>query len=760
MFAKAKPIYITNKRKTVNFEAGFRCDFEADETEKYSLLVTGSTYYKIYLNGVFLSYGPARSSHGYMKCDNIELPVRHGKNRLAIEVAGYNCPSYYTIPVPSFLCAEILRKNEALFYTGRDFKGIRLDGMRNIVCQRYSFQRPFGEVWNFDANDERYNWKTSDNICYDSVSVCPVEEEFIKRDVFFSERSVTAASEFIESGKVVKKDGSFIKELPLYKSASVFKTGYLIESMPEFPPSELYGDFIADGTKRTTLKSGEYIIFALPTVKSGFIMNKITALSDSKLHIFFAEHNYKNGMIFDAIGKLCSIVKYNLAKSEKEYELESFEPYSCKYIGLAVTEGEVAFDTPRLRSLSYPSEKASCTSLMCDDKELSDIFEASRITFCESTFDIYMDCPGRERGGWLCDSYFTARSEDFFASENVVEKAFLENFVMAKEFPNIPSGMLPMVYPSETATNDSGFIPQWAMWYVVELCEYIKNRSRSSAEKYRKLCYDLLLWFEKYENSDGLLESMDGWNFIEWSKANDWVTGLNYPTNMLYCGMLRSMATLFDDKELLCRAEDIKAKIIDQSFDGKFFHDHAHRGKDDSLSLLPDISETCQYYAMFFGIADKEDARFDGFCEMMLCEFGPKRGAAHPEIARSAPFIGNYLRLFVLLENKRFDILLENVRLYFGYMAKETGTLWEFPTLERVAGSLCHGFASLAGVFGCYALSGISLVDKKKKLVEIDKNFLCGINFTFRMKTENGDITVSEKNGVKEILLPDGWKTV
>ena len=46
----------------------------------------------------------------------------------------------------------------------------------------------------------------------------------------------------------------------------------------------------------------------------------------------------------------------------------------------------------------------------------------------------------------------------------------------------------------------------------------------------------LFEYFQAYENSDGLLEKLPGWVFVEWSKANEFVQDVNYPSNMLYAG--------------------------------------------------------------------------------------------------------------------------------------------------------------------------------------------------------------------------------
>jgi alpha-L-rhamnosidase len=75
-----------------------------------------------------------------------------------------------------------------------------------------------------------------------------------------------------------------------------------------------------------------------------------------------------------------------------------------------------------------------------------------------------MDCPTRERAGWLCDSFFTARAEKVFTGENAIEYNFLENFLLPEKFEHLPKGMLPMCYPSDH--YDKVFIPNWAMWFV------------------------------------------------------------------------------------------------------------------------------------------------------------------------------------------------------------------------------------------------------------------------------------------------------
>ena len=114
MFAKAKPVWLKNKSITKNLQAGFRFDFVADADKEYILRITASTLYRVFINGEFAGYGPARAGHGYIRFDEIALNVKTGINQLAVEVAGYNCSAFYVRAIKSFLCAEVLEKGEVI----------------------------------------------------------------------------------------------------------------------------------------------------------------------------------------------------------------------------------------------------------------------------------------------------------------------------------------------------------------------------------------------------------------------------------------------------------------------------------------------------------------------------------------------------------------------------------------------------------------------------------------------------------------------
>ena len=136
--------------------------------------------------------------------------------------------------------------------------------------------------------------------------------------------------------------------------------------------------------------------------------------------------------------------------------------------------------------------------------------------------------------------------------------------------------MLPMCYPADH--NDGVFIPNWALWFVVELEEYLaRSGDRATVDALRPRVLRLLDYFKKFRNDDGLLEKLESWVFVEWSAANDFVQDVNYPSNMLYAKALAAAGRMYGLPELTDDAERIRETIRRQSFEGEFFVDNAIR---------------------------------------------------------------------------------------------------------------------------------------------------------------------------------------
>ena len=703
-FIKAKPIWLEQLEHEMNLQAGFKTTVRAEPEKTYRMVIAAAYVYRLYINGSFVCYGPARAAHGYARVDRVDITPHlvPGKNTIALETVGYNVCNYYLIKQPSFLCAEILEDDRVICATGYDFTGFRLTE-RVQKCLRYSYQRPFPDVWELDRGSIRYHWTTAE-IPSEPVAVVNSDVQFLERRSQMPEFHVVRCDNCIETGvtQPVAELPAFLFRQRTYTDPS--------ETFDCFPLSELQRTIVTDyystckipqntccRTAPITLRAGEYALLDMGRNYTGFVKTRIRAASDSDVLIAMDEKladGIPNPM---AKKNTNAIIGYYLKGHAQAYDLESFECHGFRYALVEVQRGEIVLEDFSLREYAAPLHNLPPVSI--EDETLRKIYTAAIETYRQNAVDLYMDCPTRERAGWLCDSYYTAQSEYHFTGGCNVEQDFVENFLLYTPRDGLVDnldGFLPMCYPADFLDHNT--IPQWSIWFVLELVQYLQRNPETTKETYRNLIYRLIGAFSRYENADGLVEKLPRWNFIEWSAANSWVQDINYPSNMMYARLLEIAGQLYDDQAMLKKCAALRKTILEKSFDGKLFIDNAVYNEDGIAVNTGNHSEVCQYYACFFGLIDNiDDPRFAYLKDLIFNVFGPLRQEQGilPEIEPANALMGVYIRMELLYHWGRYEQLLEEIKLYFGKMADLTGTLWENNT---ACASLNHGFASFAGV--------------------------------------------------------------
>lgn len=681
------PVYVADKSKIINCQTAYRTVFDGS-TDEFSLVLTGSTLYRVWLNGVIIHYGPARAPHGYVRVDRINFRANADVNTLVIEVAGYNCPSFYTMNIESFIQAELYNKDKCIRFTGLNggFTGVSLDKIRETRVLRYSYQRAFTETWKLDRNLD------------DSIMSLPAEplsevlhvREYLERVFPYPKLDIYSDITPYEHGNTASA-GIFNKYDKRFTRISTEVVGYPINQCPDDVLSDMFVTFHPDDNEvvlPSRIGKDEYINFRLGRLNAGFIRIKLRALVKSTVYIYFSE-KLTDGIINCGVNneEKLDIIKLDLKPTTNDIVFESFECYSLMYIGIRVLSGIVEISDISLREYICP---LSYVPLNSGDAALDKTYEAAFYTFCQNSVDTFTDCPGRERAGWLCDSYFTAKAAYHYTGSLELETAFLTDFLLAKNFPTLtggilPEGLLPMCYPGEITTGDT--INQWTMWFILELGEFAQRGG--DYEKFADIIKKALAYLEHFENSDNLLESLEQSQFIEASAANYWVNDVNYPTNMLYTKVLETSSVLLEKPELSDKADHIKTAIIKQSFDGRLFRDHAVRSADGSLVVLDDRSNICQLEAVLFDIIDIDDSHYSTFLTSLLDSF---KGL---KVEPLAGFIGYAVRILTLLKMGQKAQVINEIRETYAICAMETTTLWE--TMFVKGSSLSHGFASFIG---------------------------------------------------------------
>ena len=755
-FESAVPVWPEGETETLNSFFTFRGEFDAASGDDVRLRATAGYVYKARLNGDFAAFGPARVTPGFFRLDEWKLSPRAGRNVVEIDVAGYNCPNFYLAKQTLFLQAEILVNGKVVAATGRDgFCAFTTGKLRKTP--RYAYQRPYSEVYRLPTvlkpagalvaqapkSILPREWKMP---TFDVVSAKPLSRETTKRDPDMEPR----VPRFLKGGL-----GDFVC--------------FDLDELEDNPYFEMQrrktvsrDEAVASADGRFALLDGEGVVFELDRVHGGFLGIAVHAETPTTIYLTYDEVLNKDGSVDFVRTDTVATLTWHL-DAPGDYALESFEPYGCKYIRVLSAGGRATVAAPYMRT--YESPSAAGARFRCSDSAYEKIFEAAKGSYVANAVDCLTDCPNRERGGWLGDTFFTGRASQWLTGTGENERLFLENFSRTERFPSPKryEGLVPAIWPCDLMCREC-FITTYDMWLLGELEECVsRNGYADLAEAFRPKVFGILDYLKRYVNDYGLLQHLPGWVFIEWSEANKLVYDVNYPANMLYAWALDAAARMYGRDELSQEAERIRERVRKRSFNGKWFCDNSVvNDMSGGLGRSGRSTEVCQYFAFFTGTATPES--HPQLYRTLLEDFGPNRVSKglHPEVAPANFLFGTLLRMEILSRAGRSRQISEEIRDYFLYMADRTGTLWENQT---PAASCCHGFASIAAEYLYRDILGVRKVDYVKKQVVFAPPGDVPIEWCEGVLPlqEGATATVSWRRShdgsiSAEVKMPEGWK--
>lgn len=690
------------------------------------ICLSAASCYKVIADGKLMGFGPNRTAHGYARAAVYPFNAQY----ITVEVQSHFVPNFCWVKrEPFFAC--VLKTESGKEYFAEDFNCFALSDRVQKV-RRYSFQRGFCETY---INEKD---RTALYFCKPQNAFPRVKTEKAELPHLLPSETLNPALSEIFAEKVI--DSGYCKtspEIAVYVDRTETLIGTVIEGFKRGEWQDFSTDEISRITYLSGAKSGDYAYETLDfsRIVTGIVEVEIIAGNAGEVFFAFDEilSDEKLKTIKPFRGDTANVFKWTVKKAGV-YNLSAFEPYAFRYANVITSAGVKA----NVKVRAYENPEAGKMLFECDDKKIEQIMEAARHTFAHNAVDLLTDCPSRERAGWLSDSFFSSVAERVFTGDNKVERAFLQNYILADKSGH-PKGMIPRCYPADYYEED-GFIPNWSLWYILEIYKYFTQYGYDeTVEKSRANVEGILNYFVDFENEFGVLEDLKGWIFVEWSAANnsDHVNGINVPSNACYYASLLAAAKVYDIKGLKEKAEKVKDYLLKNAYVDGFFVDNLIRNEKGDIIPTENYTETCQYYMFFFKCADKHTHK--ELFDKMLNEYGKSDSSASggnpvkKQLTPSNMIYGVYMRLELLMrEQKRVELLNECVR-YFYDMTQKTGTLWE----NNTASASCdHGFASYVSRFIIYALFGFDVLYPEK----------CGA-----------------KNGIKlnsEAVLPFKQKTV
>jgi alpha-L-rhamnosidase len=662
------------------------------------LELAASSFYKIYVDGDFLAFGPQRAAHGYARKAQYHILGQH----LTVEVMSLGVRTFHSVlQQPFFACH--LKTAAGKIYDAHDFSCFHLTD-RVTKVPRYSYQRGFAEVYQMEADRSalyrgdfygkalKTEWVPIPHLLPSRVD----EPEYRSH--------IPVAT--LETGSVTLREGVEPWRDRAHTMVGGLLEGYTIEEWSQAPTDEASAFVFEPGSMSGAYR---YITYDLGRAITGFTELMVEAKGAGTVWFSFDELLWREaGMGENYIGfqrnTCASVHKWTFGQAGT-YRVSTFEPYTVRYARIIYTDTVAVKFSLR----DYENPNPGKFQFSCDDPDLQKIFEAAKATLAQNSVDLLTDCPSRERAGWLSDSFFSSDAEWIMTGKNQAEQTFLENYAYAS-CEGLPKGMIPMCYPSDVYPEKPypQFIPNWSMWYILELHKYARRYGHDEIiAKSEKNVRGILDYFQGFENEFGMLEDLEGWVFVEWSAANEpnHIRGVNVPSNMLYAACLKASGELYMDQALLEKAHRVEAFLRENAFDGRFFVDNLIRTASGELVQSGLLTEVCQYYGFWLNFISKEE--YPQLYRELMENLGENRAEGYlPEMGKPNVMYGQYMRIDLLMRDGKREQVLEECKKLLLPMALRTGTLWEH---NNISASCDHGFAAYSVKWLIFGLTGLDM---------------------------------------------------
>lgn len=550
-----------HKEELKNFHTMFRKKFMIKEKKKAILDISADDYYKLYVNGEYVTQGPANSyafCYYYNKVD-ITQYLKEGENVIAVHV-------YYQ---------GLINR----VYNSADYR-------QGMIAELWIGEKQvLDEKWKCKQLKE-FNW--SRTIAYDTQfdEIIDNRKKILEcKKVCFDDSNWLDASVCESDDHILILQPSLSVEIEEKKPVMVDTTesGYLLDF-----GEELTGTLYMIGYG----KAGDEIIIRygeeLSTEQEVRYEMRCNCLYEDKWIL----NNGKN-------------------------ELEQYE-YKCfRYVQIIFPqENDNTMETIKLKDYKvlyrhYPFHEKKI-NISTDNEELIKIWEICKNAVRNCSQESFLDCPSREKGQYLGDLTVTAHSMYYLTGDTALFRKALIDFAHSTI---ICKGMMAVV-----PGNFMQEIADFSLLYPYQLLLYYNfTKDKKFLEELVPVIEGIEEYFKKFENEDGMLENVKTkWNLVDWPEnlrdCYDFDlsepivgNGCHNVINALYIGMKECMEEIY---RILNFPSKNSIDSLKQTFIDKFYDKTNKLFKDSTVSQHHSLH--ANVFASFYKLEPK-DSRIPEF---------------------------------------------------------------------------------------------------------------------------------------------------
>ena len=240
-----------------------------------------------------------------------------------------------------------------------------------------------------------------------------------------------------------------------------------------------------------------------------------------------------------------------------------FDRRSFRYVMLEFRRLAKPLVIKSLRAVERLADMPLTGSFECSDDILNKIWKRGANTLRLCMQDVLAESPFREQTQWWGDISIMGRSIYYAYNDT----SYLRQAILQTLDGQYEDGMFPARYPSGTKK----VYIDCAQDFLTSVCDYYgySNNKELMVGAYPQV-RNLVRFFDKYLNSDNLLENVEEKIFIDWEDYD--TSGISTVINALYCGILRTAAIIaeaaekYEDAEKLVERADTVKKAINKFF--------------------------------------------------------------------------------------------------------------------------------------------------------------------------------------------------
>ena len=470
----------------------FRKKFNVDKTKNAMLKITADDYYKLYINGKFVTMGPAASYPNCYNYNDIDVSdyLHLGENVIAVHTyyQGLINRVWVSGDRRQMLWVDMSVDGEQILISDTSWKCHEHTGYSN--CGKIGYETQFMEIYDSGA-DEAF---------------------FYSRDFDDSD----------------------------WENAQIFKNADYSLVKQQTKQLQLYSV-----EPKTCLEKGNTVWLDFGQEMVGYLCANAKGAKGDTVTLRYGEELNDDGSVRYDMRCNC-IYEEKWILSDGEDTLNSFDYKAFRYAEIILPQGvDVSNITMLVRH--YPFE--SKARFDADTSELSAIVKLCANTIKYGMQENFVDCPTREKGQYLGDVSIAARAHAILTGDtNMMKKAITDFCNSCFVCP----GMMAVSTSSlmQEIADYSLQFPAQVMWVYktdgdIDFLRY--------AEPY---VTDMYKYFSQYERADCLIDNLlDKWNMVDWPKnlrdgydfplTRPIGEGLHNVINAFWCGFLQSLDEIY-----------------------------------------------------------------------------------------------------------------------------------------------------------------------------------------------------------------------